>query len=48
MSYLNSITLVGFVGSDPVLRQNLIRVENGFIPRWNDLNMTRELNRKPP
>lgn len=29
-----------------VLRQNLIRVENGLIPRWNDLNMTRELNQK--
>lgn len=32
--------------SNPVLRQNLIRVENGLIPRWNDLNMTRELNQK--
>jgi hypothetical protein len=29
-----------------VLRQNLIHVENGLIPRWNDLNMTRELNQK--
>jgi hypothetical protein len=30
----------------PVLRQNLIRVENGLIPRCNDLDMTRELNQK--
>src|SRR5579859_847115 len=29
-----------------VLRQNLIRVENGLIPRCNDLDMTRELNQK--
>jgi hypothetical protein len=30
----------------PVLRQNVIRVENGLIPRCNDLDMTRELNQK--
>lgn len=28
---------------NPVLRQNLVHVENGLIPRCNDLNMSREL-----
>ena len=31
-----------------VLRQNLIRVENGLIPCWHDLNMTGQLNKKAP
>jgi len=30
----------------PVLRQNLVRAENGLIPGGNDLHTTRELNQK--
>ena len=31
---------------DLVLRQNLVRAENGLIPRGNDLHTTRELNQR--
>ena len=39
-------TMVAVKDFTPVLRQNLVRAENGLIPGGNDLHTTRELNQK--